>query len=205
MATETEKLRALLGTRFLPFSLSLLVLIHFLVLLGSYTSSKSIVHYEMPTALRDAGLFGHAEGWPFVNWFSVSLHPDSTFPEILIIEWPGLIANLTLTLGCTVCTYIMFDRLRANKSRFQLSLRDFAAIVLMLSILLAIFIQVRYVDSQMLPYFGLMRSNELPQFQPAIFVVIGLVCLVLVLSSRIIGIVAGRLVGREKPNGEHAG
>lgn len=163
---ETNNLRSLLTSRFLPFSLAFLVLFHCLMLTGAYQSPYSPVNYTEPQILNDNRLWKNPEGWPFVNWFVVHLHPDATFPASLcFIEWPGLIANAVFSVTITVCTYLFFDGLRNSSFRFQVTLLDCASFMLTLSIPLALVVQSRQFDLNLISHLNLMRSTELPEFQ----------------------------------------
>lgn len=181
--------------RFMPFAMSLAVLMQLLTQFGSYQSRGSIASYS-PAFPSDDGWFFHPEGWPFINWFVAHQHPDSLYQELFLVEWQGFVANLFLAIACSAATFVFFTRLHQLGNRLQFSIQNYCAFVLFLCVLMTVLSRYDTIERSILPILGLMRSASPSSFSAVALASVGFTCLGLVGTNELVKMVFTRVEHR---------
>ena len=185
LRTAKEELERLLSSRFLSIGLACLVLIHWWNLFDSRQDHPSISASRWPASLRKtSNMSPHLSGYPFY-----CCSRDSTeHGYIYHYSPPGALANAVLGLACTISTYFTIEQFRRRRFKMQVSLNATVVLMTLLAIVFFVSTNLRRIDEEVLPQYGLLRSAPPYDFTDFAFFCIGLTSFGWLLSVAVVKI-----------------
>ena len=176
-----ESPRMFFTSLFLPFAMAALVLTHTGFLFFEPQNARSVVDIEWADELP-----AKLCGFPFV---SGAEKRDRLMGFPVVIYWPGVFANVVFVGLCTGATFLAFNRERKKCFNWRFGVKAMFRCLTFISLIAAAVTQLSFLDNEVFPPFGLLRSYAFDGLPMKLFLFIGLGSIALLITDGILNLV----------------